>query len=178
MTDRSTITDGYWRACTDLDNLLDRAEAALGERSADTRWTNEELLFHMVFGYMVARHLLPLVKTFGHLPTSLTITFARVLNAGTRPFDAVNYWGSRAAARVYNRRRMAGKLRRTTTALSVRLEKESERSLARTMAFPDRWDPFFTPVMTLADVYAYPTLHFDFHARQLSLPLDRDNPMA
>lgn len=32
--------------------------------------------------------------------------------------------------------------------------------------------------MTLADVYAYPTLHFDFHARQLSLPLDRDNPMA
>ena len=37
------------------------------------------------------------------------------------------------------------------------------------MPFPDRWDPFFAPTMTLNDVYAYPTLHFDFHARQLSL---------
>ncbi len=24
--------------------------------------------------------------------------------------------------------------------------------------------------MTLNDVYAYPTLHFDFHAKQLTLP--------
>lgn len=28
--------------------------------------------------------------------------------------------------------------------------------------------------MTVADVYAYPTLHFDFHARQLSFPFDAD----
>jgi hypothetical protein len=42
------------------------------------------------------------------------------------------------------------------------------------MAFPDRWDPFFTPSMTVNDVYAYPTLHFDFHEQQLSLgrPMD------
>lgn len=37
------------------------------------------------------------------------------------------------------------------------------------MPFPDRWDPFFTPTMTLNDVYAYPTLHFAFHAQQLTL---------
>ena len=37
------------------------------------------------------------------------------------------------------------------------------------MPFPDRWHPFFSPLMTLNDVYAYPTLHFDFHAKQLSL---------
>jgi hypothetical protein len=36
------------------------------------------------------------------------------------------------------------------------------------MSFPDRWDPFFTPWMSVADVYAYPVLHFDFHATQLS----------
>jgi hypothetical protein len=37
------------------------------------------------------------------------------------------------------------------------------------MSFPDRWDPFFTTWMSVADVYAYPILHFDFHAAQLSL---------
>jgi hypothetical protein len=37
------------------------------------------------------------------------------------------------------------------------------------MAFPVRWDPFFKPVMTLADVYHYPTQHFEFHRRQLTL---------
>lgn len=37
------------------------------------------------------------------------------------------------------------------------------------MPFPDQWDPFFKRVMTVQDVYAYPTQHFDFHARQLRL---------
>ena len=36
------------------------------------------------------------------------------------------------------------------------------------MSFPTRWDPFFTPTMTLAEVYHYPTQHFDFHRGQLS----------
>lgn len=39
----------------------------------------------------------------------------------------------------------------------------------RSMPFPDRWAPFFEPTMRLNDVYAYPTKHFDFHARQLRL---------
>ncbi|ANR63376.1 hypothetical protein C627_12250 [Corynebacterium glutamicum ZL-6] len=173
--DRADIMDGYRRACVELDDLLARAgDGELRRRSAGTRWTNEELLFHMVFGYMVVRTLLPLVKLFGHLPPSLNNAFARLLNAGIRPFDWVNYWGSCAAARVYNRHRMAWKLRRLTTTLAARLEKESEESLALRMAFPTRWDPFFDAVMTVADVYAYPTLHFDFHARQLSFPFDID----
>lgn len=70
---------------------------------------------------------------------------------------------------------MARKLRWLTTALATSLEKESEHSLAREMAFPTRWDPFFAPAMTVAGVYAYPTRHFDFHARQLSLPFERGN---
>jgi hypothetical protein len=50
-----------------------------------------------------------------------------------------------------------------------RPEHETARSLSRSMPFPDRWDPFLAPLMSVIDVYAYPTLHFDFHARQLSL---------
>ncbi|MEV0032677.1 hypothetical protein [Nocardia sp. NPDC050793] len=29
--------------------------------------------------------------------------------------------------------------------------------------------PFFTPVMTIEDVYRYPVRHFDFHDRQLTI---------
>ncbi len=164
--DRSAITDGYRRACAELEDALARAgDADLRQRSAGTGWSNEELLFHMVFGYMVVRNLLPLVKIFGHLPPALNPAFARLLNAGARPFDSVNYWGP-GPQPACNRHRMASKLRRVTAALGTSLENESQRSLALHMAFPTRWDPFFTPVMTVADVYAYPTLHFDFHAKQ------------
>ncbi|MDF9749968.1 DinB family protein [Arthrobacter sp. ES3-54] len=170
------ILAGYSRALHDLDALLQGAAPAELHRKTDgTRWTNEELLFHMVFGYMVVRALVPLVNVVCRLPRPAGRAFAAALNAGTRPFDAVNYWGSRAAALVYNRRRMGRKLDKTIAALSRRLGHESSQSLARSMPFPDRWDPFFTPLMTLNDVYAYPTRHFDFHAKQLSLRHQRDD---
>jgi hypothetical protein len=167
---RDEITAGYRRAIHDLDTWLGSTTSGELHRKSDgTRWTNEELLFHMVFGYMVVRALLPLVRVVSRLPRRAGTAFAAVLNAGTRPFDVVNYWGSRAATLVYNRQRMGRKMERTINALTQRLERESSGSLARSMPFPDRWDPFFKPVMTLQDVYAYPTLHFDFHAKQLNL---------
>ena len=167
---KEQIVAGYDRAAVELRGWLDAASIAdLFRRSNGTRWTNEELLFHMVFGYMVVRALLPLVRVVSGLPAPVGGAFARVLNAGTTPFDVVNYWGSRAASLVYNRDRMGRKLNRTLSALAARLERETPESLSRTMPFPDKWDPFFKPLMTINDVYAYPTQHFDFHARQLSL---------
>ncbi|MET4097610.1 DinB family protein [Arthrobacter sp. UYCu712] len=167
---KAEILAGYSRARHALDAWLESATAAdLRRRSSGTRWTNEELLFHMVFGYMIVRALLPMVHVISRLPMPVGKAFGAVLNAGTRPFDVLNYWGSRAAALVYNKHRMGLKLEKTITAITRRLERESARSLTGAMPFPDRWDPFFAPTMTLKDVYAYPTLHFDFHARQLSL---------
>jgi hypothetical protein len=37
------------------------------------------------------------------------------------------------------------------------------------MHYPASWDPFFTGCMTLYDVNHYPTQHFDFHSKQLTL---------
>jgi hypothetical protein len=176
---REELTAGYRRAIHDLDIRLGRTTSAeLDRKSNGTRWTSEELLFHVVFGYMVVRTLLPLVRVVSRLPRPVGPAFAATLNAGTRPFDVVNYWGSRAAALVCNRRKTGRKLERTINAPTQRLEHESSASLARSMPFPVRWDPFFKPVMTLQDVYAYPTLHFDFHARQLNLrhPEGRGRP--
>lgn len=64
-----SIYHGYGRNCRELERWLAAAsDTGLRRRSAGTRWTNEELLFHMVFGYMVVRALLPLVRIFGALP--------------------------------------------------------------------------------------------------------------
>jgi hypothetical protein len=171
VQDRERILAQYARAEHQLRGCLAHASPSdLGRSSNGTRWNNEELLFHMVFGFMVARALLPLHRAFSRLPAPVSAGFAAVLDAATVPFDAVNYWGSKAAARFYNRHRMAAKIHRILAVLGRKLEAESPASLARAMSLPNRWDPFFTRGMTLAQLYAYPTEHFDFHAGQLDLP--------
>ncbi|MGZ4565730.1 MAG: hypothetical protein ACXVFZ_02740 [Blastococcus sp.] len=137
--------------------------------SAGTRWTNEQLLFHMVFGFLVVRRLLLLVRAFGRLPAPLGHGFAALLDSARRPFHLVNYWGSAAGARVFNHDRMGRVADRTITALQRSLAGESEAGLHRGMAFPTSWDPYFAAHMTLADVYRYPSRHFEHHRRQLTL---------
>ncbi|MGW4108916.1 hypothetical protein [Streptomyces sp. NPDC004976] len=121
----------------------------------------------MLFGYLIARVLLVLARAFSRLPRRLGRGFARLLVAGTKPFDLVNYLGPCGAARVVSPRRMAALFDRITGALERRLA--AEAGLARGMHYPVRWDPFCKDFMTLADIYRYPTRHFDFHHRQLTL---------
>ena len=72
-TSGDEVIRGCQRACSTLAATLSHAgEEELRRRGAGARWTNEELLFHMVFGYMVVLALLPLVKTFGRLPAALS----------------------------------------------------------------------------------------------------------
>jgi hypothetical protein len=158
------------RAAAELRALATQASPAdLRRRSVGTRWTNEQLLFHMVFGYMVVRALLPLVRLFDRLPDRAGRVFAGVLNAGRRPFHVVNYLGSCGGALVFHGPRLIRQMDRTVTALSRKVNEETDRALGRTMHFPVDWDPFFRDCMTLLEVYHYGTQHFDFHRRQLTL---------
>jgi hypothetical protein len=168
--DRTKIAADLERARVEFHRLLAEAERddAWGKPTYGTRWTNEQLLFHMIFGYMVVRRLLILVRVLSRLPDPVSRLFARALDGATTPFHAINYYGSCAAALVYNRRRMGAKLDRVIAALRRKLDHESDADFPRGMYFPPRWDPFFSDFMTLADVYRYPGKHFDFHARQLS----------
>ncbi|GAA4702431.1 hypothetical protein GCM10023215_47100 [Pseudonocardia yuanmonensis] len=143
--------------------------AELRRRSSGTRWTNRQLLFHMVLGYLIIRALGNLVRLFSRLPRSASRRFAAVLNAATPLFDQINYVGSWAGGQALTPARMCRLLDRTVAALHRRLDVESERDLARGMHYPTRWDPFFHDFMTLAEVYHFPTQHFDFHRRQLTL---------
>lgn len=169
-SDRDRIDEELELGRTRFHALLEAAtDTDLDRPSRGTRWTNEQLLFHIVFGYMVVRALLLLVRLLGALPAGVSKAYARLLDAGTRPFDVVNYWGSRAAAMVYNRRRMAAKLDRVIDSLHTQLHATSDAALATGMHFPTRWDPYFADYMTLADVYHYPLRHFEHHEAQLTL---------
>jgi hypothetical protein len=169
--DRAAIAGQMDDALTRLHALLDSAGPADLHRSSDgTRWTNEQLLFHMVFGYLIARTLLPLVRLVSRLPAPVGRGWAALLNAATRPFHVVNFWGSIAAAQVFNHARMGPLADRTVAALQRALAREPEDALHRGMPFPPDWDPYFG-YLTLAEVYRYPTRHFEHHRRQLTLEL-------
>jgi hypothetical protein len=169
--DRKTIRDEMERAQQTFHQQLDHATAADLRRPSDgTRWTNERLLFHMLFGYLVVRALLVLARIFGRTQGWASTAFARVLDAARTPFHLINYAGSCVGARIIPRSRMGSAFDRVIAALQRRLERESDADLRRGMHYPTSWDPFFASYMTLYGLYRYPTQHFDYHLQQLTLP--------
>jgi hypothetical protein len=114
------------RARVDFHHLLDNATSAELRAGTDgTKWTNEQLLFHMLFGYLLVHNLLILVKAFTRLPRRVSKAFAATLNAATRPFHVVNYLGSLGGARALGHARMErlmdvviGRLQRSVRAAS------------------------------------------------------------
>lgn len=168
--DRRSIHDELEGARADLHHLVAAATTAhLRERTDGTRWTNQQMLWHMVFGYLIVSRLLRLARLFGRLPEPFSRAFASVLNAGTRPFHHINYLGSVGGALVFHGPRLTRELDRTIDRLHRRLDAESDAALARRMHFPVGWDPFFRDTMTLEEVYRYGTQHYDFHRVQLTL---------
>jgi hypothetical protein len=168
--DRQPIHAELERVRLDVHQLVEQTTASdLRRRTDGTRWTNRQLMWHMVFGYLIVWRLLPGVRLFGRLPDGYSRRFAATLNAGTRPFHVINYLGGCGGALVFHGRRLTQLLDRTVGQLHRRLDAETEESLARRMHFPVRWDPFFADEMTVADVYHYGTQHYDFHRAQLNL---------
>ena len=167
---RGDIRDELDRARAEFRALAaESTPADLRRRSNGTRWTNRELLFHMVFGYLVTRNLRYLFAVMSRAPERIQHGFAGTLDAATRPFNLINYWGSRFGGRVLSLDRMVRWSDRVIDSLQRSLDAETDADLQRDMVFPTRWDPYFKPRMTRQDLYRYPTLHFDHHRRQLML---------
>ena len=159
------------QARRDFRDLLAHADSASLRRQSDgTRWTNQQLLYHMLFGYLIVRALLILARLFGRLPRTASRAFARMLDTAHTPFHLVNYLGSCIGARIIPTARMPGMLDKITGSLQRCLRHDTDDALRRGMHFPTTWDPFFSDYMTLADIYRYPIRHYQFHRRQLTLP--------
>lgn len=152
--------------------VAEASRADLARGTSGTRWTNQQMLFHMMFGYIIVRALLGLVRLFGRLPDRVSRTFAAALNATTRPFHTVNYLGSCGGALVFRGERLTAKLDRTIESLHRHLDKETDKALGCGMHLPVGWDPFFKDSMTLYEVYRYGTQHFDYHEQQLTIVPD------
>ena len=177
--DRAAVRAELDQARIDFRRLISDATAADLRRPSDgTRWTNQQLLFHMLFGYLIVRTLLGLVRVFGLLPDGASKAFARLLDSAHRPFDLINYLGSCAGARIIPPRLMPAMLDHMIAALYKHLQRETGPALRRGMHYPTTWDPFFGAYMTLADIYRYPTQHFRFHQRQLTLSPPRGQAAA
>ena len=168
--DRRAIAAEMVQARQTFHRLLDHAtDADLRRRSNGTKWTNEQLLFHMLFGYLVTRAVLVIARILGRLPNGASRAFARLLGTAHRPFLLINYLGSCAGARIIPYSHMRNRFDRVITALQASLQGEPDAALRRGMYYPTTWDPFFADYMTLADLYRYPTQHFNYHRQQLTL---------
>lgn len=168
--DTTDIRTEMDRVRADFRELVNTATVEALRRPTDgTMWTNEQLLFHMVFGYLLVRNLLVLVTGFSQLPDGASRRFAATLNAATRPFHTVNYVGSLGGIFLLGYPRTERLMERTIGALQASLDHASDAELHRSMHFPVGWDPYFEDVMTIRDVYHYPTQHYDHHRRQLTL---------
>ena len=168
--EREQIRAEMDRVRADFRDLLGTATPAeLHQPTDGTKWNNEQLLFHMLFGYLLVRNLRLLVWGFSHLPEGASRVFAATLDAGTRPFHAINYVSSLLGGRVLGLAGMEQLMDRVLDSLQARLREASDESLDRGMHFPVGWDPYFKSFMKMRDVYHYPTQHYDHHRRQLTL---------
>ena len=77
--DRQAVHDEFDRVQADFRLLLGQATpSGLARSTNGTKWSNEQLLFHMLFGYMIVRALLPLAGIFGRLPDGFSRSYAGV----------------------------------------------------------------------------------------------------
>ncbi|MFF2514104.1 DinB family protein [Streptomyces sp. NPDC058086] len=130
--DRKAVHEEMERARTAFHQLLDHAtETDLRRLTDGTRWTNEQLLFHMLFGYILIRPLLVLLRIFGRLPPGAGRISARLLNAAAKLFDVVNHLGPVGGAKVLGRRRTGTAFDRVIADLHRRLDAERWGSRGR-----------------------------------------------
>ena len=128
VLDRAAVRAEMDQARTGFRRLTsDAAPADLRRPPDGTRRTSQQLLFHVLSGYLIVRTLPGLVRISGLLPDG----------------------ASKASAR-----------------------------LPDSAHYPPTWDPFFGAYMTQAAICRYPTRHFRFRQRQLTLSPPRGQPAA
>jgi hypothetical protein len=134
--DRQAVHEQWDRDLATLRALVpDATPADLRRRSRGTRWTNRQLVFHLVFGYQIVRALLVLVRLFGRLPDRASRAFAAALDVAARPFHVINYLGS-CGGGLLGPRFAAWWFARIVASLHHSLDRAGEAELAREMHFP------------------------------------------
>ena len=111
----------------------------------------------------------PRAGAFTLVEILIVVAIMKALWTTRGPLDWDGAFHTLRGARVIPPRHMIRIFDHVTGALEQHLQRETEAGLRRGMHYPTTWDPFFAGYMTLADIYRYPTRHFRFHQRQLTL---------
>jgi hypothetical protein len=144
------------------------SDEAWHRQSRNLGWTNGQILFHMTFGFMILRSLIPLVRVFGSLPKQYSKLFSKALDLATPLFNRINAFGARGGGTVFGRRRLGARFESTYRSLLRMLDTIGDDEWGKGMYYPTRWDPLFDEYMTLEKLFQYPIMHFRFHRDQLA----------
>jgi DinB superfamily len=147
------------------------SEQLWAKPSHNPGWTNGQLLFHVLLGFILVLPLAGLLIFFGHLPAVCSKTFAAILNFSTPLFNRINAVGPRVGARLLGRASLISKFDQVHTAILERLERVRPGDWALAMHYPTRWDPpRFKTLMHMEDLFRYPVDHLRHHRHQLGRP--------
>ncbi|BCT75153.1 hypothetical protein SCMU_09950 [Sinomonas cyclohexanicum] len=141
----------------------------LGAPTRGTRWTNRQLLFHMVLGQNIALTSIPLFGAFSRLPPAASRAWSAALEACTGPYDWVNWAGAVAGARVLGVGAMGRMMDRTTRVIVNWYDRAGPGALARGMSVPPSWDPYFSDWMDRRGILEWAPKHYRHHRGQLTL---------
>ena len=143
------------------------SERAWAMPSHNPRWTNGQLVFHVLLGFILVPPLARLFVVFGHLPRVCSRAWATILNLATPLFNRINAIGPRAGARLLGRAGILRQFDRVHRRMLARLDRTRARDWTRTMHYPTRWDPRLRADMHLADLFRYPIDHLRHHRSQM-----------
>jgi DinB superfamily len=132
-------------------------------------WTNGQLLFHIMLGFILVRPLAGLLIVFGHLPRVCSKVFAGILNFSTPLFNRLNAIGPRVGARLLGSGGVLRTFDQVHGTILTSLDRLRPSHWALTMHYPTRWDPRFRPEMRLEDLVRYPIAHLKHHRQQLNV---------
>jgi hypothetical protein len=136
--------------------------------SRNPAWTNGQVVFHMLFAFLLIPSLFWLIRFWSRLPDSYSRAFARMLDFSTPLFNRVNALGPRGQAVVFGRRRAGPIYDRVHRSILRQVDSIKDDDWGRGMSYPRRWDPDFGAFMTFESLFRYPTQHFRRHRAQLS----------
>ena len=141
----------------------------LRRRSANPRWTNGQIVWHMAFAFMLVLELVPLAELFSRLPHKVSKGFASALDWATPAFNVVNRLGPLGGARLHSRESIGRMFDRVLDRLLTLVDSMNDERLDRGMHYPRRWDPTsFSDYMTVEAILRYPVAHMRHHWNQVA----------
>jgi hypothetical protein len=170
VSDNDSVRANLLWIAADFEDIIRNAKAdELDLPSHGTRWTNRQLLFHLVLGQNIALAGIPLLGLFSHLPPSASRIWSRLLDSCAGPYNWVNWAGSAVAGQVLKQQGMLRMMNRTTRIIVKWYERADNQALGRGMTMPGSWDPYFGQWMNRRDILEWAPKHYRHHRAQLTL---------